>query len=362
MAIERREQVFVSSTFLDLQEERQAVIQTLLQADCFPAGMELFPASDDEKWKLIQRVIDDSDYYVVVLGARYGSVDEQGLSFTEKEFDYAIATKTPVMGFLHGDPTVISLGKADLDEKARENLENFRTKVGERMVKYWTSPAELAGAVALSLIQLRKTHPSEGWIRSSNALTPEVEREIAQLRERIATQQQELDRDHDASQPAGINLDLLSQGEDQHKMDIRIRYWTEEDTEAGRTTERRGRWHDSHVEVSWNTVFASLAPLLMDESSEMSIDQELDHLANLHISDPPPLPEDAGSFGLIEAGIEAMQDFKVQFFALGLIRQSEKRHPIHDKNTYWSLTQEGRNHMMRLRAVRRPDKKAPETP
>jgi len=41
----------VSSTFRDLVEERQQVIQALLELDCIPAGMELFPAADDEKWE-----------------------------------------------------------------------------------------------------------------------------------------------------------------------------------------------------------------------------------------------------------------------------------------------------------------------
>ncbi|RNL60215.1 DUF4062 domain-containing protein [Arthrobacter oryzae] len=62
--MDKREQVFVSSTFVDLRDEREKVIQGLLEADCFPAGMELFPATNDEKWELIQGVIDDSDYYL----------------------------------------------------------------------------------------------------------------------------------------------------------------------------------------------------------------------------------------------------------------------------------------------------------
>ena len=63
--------------------------------------MELFPASDDDKWTLIKRVIDDCDYYVVVIGGRYGSIDpERGVSYTEMEFDYAVETKKPVMAFL----------------------------------------------------------------------------------------------------------------------------------------------------------------------------------------------------------------------------------------------------------------------
>jgi hypothetical protein len=83
MPVEKREQVFVSSTFKDLADERAAVIQTLLEADCIPTGMEMFPASDSDKFDLIKRVIDLSDYYVVIIGGRYGSIDaEQQLSYT----------------------------------------------------------------------------------------------------------------------------------------------------------------------------------------------------------------------------------------------------------------------------------------
>lgn len=44
----RKYQVFVSSTYEDLQEHRRHVMQALLELDCFPAGMELFPSSDQE--------------------------------------------------------------------------------------------------------------------------------------------------------------------------------------------------------------------------------------------------------------------------------------------------------------------------
>src|SRR3954452_6935014 len=42
-----RYQVFVSSTYVDLQDERAEAIQALLELDCMPAGMELFPAAND---------------------------------------------------------------------------------------------------------------------------------------------------------------------------------------------------------------------------------------------------------------------------------------------------------------------------
>lgn len=85
--MDKRYQVFVSSTYVDLQNERQSVIQTLMEMDCIPAGMELFPAADEEQWEFIKKVIDDCDYYLLIVGGRYGSLSDDGLSFTEKEFD-----------------------------------------------------------------------------------------------------------------------------------------------------------------------------------------------------------------------------------------------------------------------------------
>jgi hypothetical protein len=99
--MDKRYQVFVSSTFTDLQEERRKVIQTIMELDCFPAGMELFPAADEEQWEFIRRVTDDCDYYLLLIGGKYGSVTVEGISYTEKEYDYAVQRGMRVLAFLH---------------------------------------------------------------------------------------------------------------------------------------------------------------------------------------------------------------------------------------------------------------------
>ncbi|MBA5982574.1 DUF4062 domain-containing protein, partial [Pseudomonas sp. MD195_PC81_125] len=68
--MEKRYQVFVSSTYTDLMEERKSVTQTLMEMDCIPAGMEMFPATDEEQWVFIKKVIDDCDYYLLIVGGR----------------------------------------------------------------------------------------------------------------------------------------------------------------------------------------------------------------------------------------------------------------------------------------------------
>src|SRR4028119_2333406 len=101
----KRYQVFVSSTFADLQEERAKVQKAIMQLDCIPAGMELFPAIDEEQLEFIKRIIDDSDYYLLIIGGRYGTVSpKDGISYTEKEYDYAVSKGIRVIALLHKSP------------------------------------------------------------------------------------------------------------------------------------------------------------------------------------------------------------------------------------------------------------------
>ena len=136
-----RYQVFVSSTYADLRSERQKVIQTLMEMDCIPAGMEIFPAADEEQWEFIKRVIDDCDYYLLIIGGRYGSTTSEGISYTEKEYDYAVESAgLPVIALLHENPDEISLEKSDIDPDLRDRLTRFRNRVSEnRLVKLWKS-------------------------------------------------------------------------------------------------------------------------------------------------------------------------------------------------------------------------------
>src|SRR4051794_5259036 len=141
--MEKRYQVFVSSTFRDLKDERREVMQALLEMDCIPAGMELFPAADDDAWKLIQRVIDQSDYYVVIVGGKYGTTDAEGISYTEREYDYATSRTKHVLAFLHENPEALAGTKLELDGDLRERLTVFRRRIEkEHTCKYWNSAQE----------------------------------------------------------------------------------------------------------------------------------------------------------------------------------------------------------------------------
>lgn len=185
--MDKRYQIFISSTFSDLKEERNKVMQTIMSLDCIPAGMEMFPAMDEEQFEFIKRIIDDCDYYLLIVGARYGSMDENGVSYTEKEYDYAVSKGIPVIAFLHHDISSLPMNKADLDTELRRKLEAFRKKVEiGRLVKYWKNADDLNAKVAVSLPKTIKMFPRTGWVRANLQSNAESLQEMNELRKELA--------------------------------------------------------------------------------------------------------------------------------------------------------------------------------
>ena len=118
--------VFISSTYEDLKEERLAVKEGVLRADCFPVGMEYFPSSPKSPWKVIENAISQSDFYILIVAGRYGSIDkETGISYTEREFNYAVEKKIPILIFMSPDIEELSENKID----DREKIKIFRKKL-----------------------------------------------------------------------------------------------------------------------------------------------------------------------------------------------------------------------------------------
>jgi len=166
--MEKRYQVFVSSTYEDLRAERQEVIQALLALDCIPAGMEFFPAADEAQWSLISRIIDDCDFYIVIIGDRPGTLAPGGKSYTQLEYEYAVARGKPVMAFLRADPAKLPPVN-DLSPEAKAGLNGFRELAKHnKLCAFWSTPKELALEVTHAIIHTKQMNPGGGWIKEAS--------------------------------------------------------------------------------------------------------------------------------------------------------------------------------------------------
>ncbi len=340
--MEKIYQVFVSSTFEDLQEERKEVMQALLELDCMPAGMELFPASNDDQWTLIKRVINTCDYYLLIIGGRYGSVNEKGISYTQMEFEYAQEIGKPIISFLPQNPETIPAGKSEKDSEKQQKLEAFKNLAKRKLVKYWENPEQLGSIVSRSMIKLIKDFPAEGWVKANGAVDETSVKEIARLQKENAELVQRL---NEISTEAPKGTEVFAQGNDQ----VEIKFYF--------TAEEKRCYQSYSCEdeefYTWNELFACVAPQMIDECTdgvfEISLSKYIQDHSNWKEKSEFSKLENAQDF---EISQESFNMIKVQFRALGLITSGEKKRSTSDKQTYWKLTPYGDYVMTQLLAIR----------
>lgn len=177
--MEKRFQVFVSSTYEDLITEREIISMAVLRSHNIPSGMELSSGANERTLDVIYRWIDDSDFYLLVLGGRYGSLDRSTrLSYTELEYNYA---KT------HGKPVIVLwLTEEYIDKKISRGSTSASLAYERVNADKWMSfkrrvtqdsfcipvsdPSELEAKVFAALDSVKKANSLGGWIRTSDIL------------------------------------------------------------------------------------------------------------------------------------------------------------------------------------------------
>lgn len=334
--MDKRYQVFVSSTYADLKEERQHVLQALMEMDCIPAGMELFPAADEEQWEFIKKIIDDCDYYLLIIGGRYGSTTEDGISYTEKEFDYAVKKGLRVIALIHGSPDDIPFGKSEQDPDLRKRLICFKDKVMDgRLVKFWSGAAELPGLVALSLTKTIKTYPAVGWVRASNVANENILSEINELRKQnsdlqstVEVLEQKTSNSAAIEGIADIDSDYLVHGV--YRV-IRSGYSTREYT--------------FECNVSWRKMFSLIAPYLIQNPNDSAVKHQLARSLKEFQTG-----SDSGSS--ITINDQEFRTIAIQFQAYGLIKTRYSKTTKGGMALFWSLTSRGEQLMIESRVVR----------
>ena len=348
IVVERKYQVFVSSTYDDLQVERQEVMQVLLELDCIPSGMELFPAADEDQWSLIKGVIDDCDYYIVIIAGRYGSIGHGGISYTEMEYRYAVDKGKPVAAFLHGNPGSIPQRLLEETEEGKAKLKAFCDLAKRKMCKDWTTPHELGSVVARSLIRLKKTSLGIGWVRGDQVPDREDAKEILRLHKQIEDLEATIS---EARTTAPYGTEDLAQGNDTFEVDLRA-------TVMARKTFNRSVVKHKEL-VTWNKLFRTISPLMIHESDEQSIIDFLETLFYRLTQSALKRSANYKHHRLLKCHItlDCFQTIIVQIRALGLIAKSTRNRSVKDTSAYWTLTPYGDNIMNRLRAIKRTSSK-----
>jgi hypothetical protein len=126
--------VTVSSTFRDLQEHREALMDILTGQGLFPVAMEHDSARLVDVIDSSLQKVREGAAYVGIISHRYGQVPEcptrnpDRLSITELEFDEAQRLERPILLFVMGDDHRVRPSDVEFDEDRRNQLEAFRER------------------------------------------------------------------------------------------------------------------------------------------------------------------------------------------------------------------------------------------
>lgn len=317
----KKYQIFISSTYMDLVSERAAVEEAIMRGGDIPVGMEAFPAVDQEQFEFIKSIILQCDYYILIIAARYGSLADDGISYTEKEFDFAVDNGIPVIFMLHGKREGIAGQFVEKDAAKIEKLESFikRASTG-RIRNEFLTVEELKYKVITSLTSSKQIKPRPGWVRGVGAEPTELLGKIVALQEENSKLKSEKPKTYNIQNIAGLD----------QRISLKTTYRYKLSGLAGYTNGNKV------VETTLGEIFAVISPYL-DQSNTSSTVSSL--IARLLIK------RHASSLNASSEKVDEdqLQTIKLQFQALGLTKKTG--------GAQWVITPDGEAEMMRLRVL-----------
>jgi hypothetical protein len=182
----RKLQIFLSSTYEDLIDERLAAIEAILAAGHIPAAMEQFSPGDETAWERITTWIDESDGSILILGGRYGSIEPtSGKSYVQLEYEYAVDKKKPFFAVVvskeHHEERVKGFGLRVHESEHPQEYRSFKGVVEQRLCRFWNDKKDIQAAIFQKLPEWAQRSDLTGWVRADEATSPEALNELAKL-------------------------------------------------------------------------------------------------------------------------------------------------------------------------------------
>lgn len=329
--MDKKYQVFVSSTYQDLIEERQKVIEALISKNCFPVGMEYFPAANEEQFAVIKKLIDRCDYYILILGGRYGSIEPNtGKSYTQLEYEYALEKNIPIAAFCHNNIGKLTSDKVENTEEGLAKLQKFKILVQSKLCKPWSESYELAFKVNSTLDFMFENYPRTGWVKADEISSAEANKELITLRKENDLLKSKI-RALSSQVPEGT--EEYQQGND--KFIVRYgNFW--DDLKRWDNIDDKYEEKEYKSEFSWNHIFLSIATTLLHPVSEETIQSTLGKQLfgeNYYINE------------------KDFQTILVQLMALKLITSDTIKYD--GVSTFWTITEYGKKLMVQLLALKK---------
>lgn len=174
--------IYISSTYSDLVEAREAVYGVLRKMRHDVIAMEDYVAADQRPLDKCLADVAACDIYVGIFAWRYGYVPpDQERSITELEFRQAQQSKKPCLLFLLHEEAP---WPRKLLDRNLEPIEGLRAELArDYIVNFFRTPDDLAAAVSVSVVGVEKAQDGNGGPLNETQLLELVSKLVNQCNE-----------------------------------------------------------------------------------------------------------------------------------------------------------------------------------
>lgn len=156
--------VFLSSTYIDLIEYRQAAKEALERLGQQVGGMEIFGARDEEPKNVSLAELEKCEIVIGIYAYRYGFISEgDEISITEQEYLNARNKGKAVLCFVVSEDQPWLPKFIENNPEKLKKLEDFKAEILKgKTVDFFTTPADLGMKVATSIHNYLEHHKPKG--------------------------------------------------------------------------------------------------------------------------------------------------------------------------------------------------------
>lgn len=332
---EKRYHVYISTSLNDdVKTERLKLQNALLNMGVFP--WEFTERRTSLNTAQARRQIDDCDYVVFLLGAKYGDLSASGISYMHLDFLYALNKQKTILSFIDAAPESRPESERESQPDILRKFHAFREQLksdSESCTSY-NSYLDLERAVRSDFAKIVKEKPALGWVRPKNndVFVSEVQR----LRQKVTELEQRLVQTKNQAVLTQLPENITTESQT-----VFIHYRTH--------AYQDGNFKDLHLqhEMTWLQLLQILAPHFKQNAAEITFLQALnEYLTHIALADAQVELPRAHAVARTQIDVRCLQQIKMQMRVNGwIVPQSEPSSP----RVYWQLTTEAEKLLARHR-------------
>ncbi|MDR2716866.1 MAG: DUF4062 domain-containing protein [Treponema sp.] len=172
--------IFIGSTLDDLKNERKELPRIVMELGHIPVMADYLDDTARNSLNLLQKVIEECDYFVALVANKYSAADGKILPLVT-QCSIAAQKGIPVLALVIDEKARSTQAKREQDPALISKLDNFKARLREGSCETWLNTPDLRQKAQSLLVQELNINARPGWVRAEKLIDPTVANEISRL-------------------------------------------------------------------------------------------------------------------------------------------------------------------------------------